>query len=308
MFTTKAPAKINLDLRIVGTLDDGYHGLDTVFQSVALSDVLTLEPSAGPFSLVCTTPGVPITADNLAWKGASAVAAAAGTSLAGWRLHLEKRVPAAAGLGGGSADAAAAARLVLAALGRSWDEQWLAELLAPIGADVAFFAYGGTRRGRGRGDQLDPLPEPPLHAVLLVDPGFGVSTREAYRWFDEWPTPTAAVTTVDAPAGPEAWPAHWRACRNDLQPAVAARHPAVGAIVQQLRARGAALAMMSGSGSAVFGLFVDETQAAAAAGGWPSGYRTWVTRTLDRAGYRALTAVHRTAEGHFPLSESRPVV
>lgn len=307
MFTTQAPAKINLDLRIVETRDDGYHGLDTVFQSLAVADVVTLERTAGPFTLTCATPGVPTDAGNLAWKGAAAAAAAVGASLDGWHLHLDKHVPAEAGLGGGSADAVAAARLVLAALGRTWDERWLAEVLGPIGADVPFFVYGGTMRGRGRGHWLDPLPDLPTQAVLLVRPDFGVSTREAYGWFDQQAT-AAVVMPIEAPDGPEGWPARWSACRNDLQRAVAARYPAIESAVTRLRAQGAVLAMMSGSGSAVFGLFACEAAAAAAAAGWPVGWRTWVTRTIDRAAYRALTAVHGTGECRAPLSESRPVV
>lgn len=307
MFTTQAPAKINLDLRIVETRADGYHGLDTVFQSLALADVLTLEWTAEPFTLTCATPGVPTDAGNLAWKGAAAAAAAVGGSLDGWRLHLAKHVPAEAGLGGGSADAVAAARLVLAALGRTWDERWLADVLGPIGADVPFFVHGGTMRGRGRGDRLAPLPDLPPQAVLVVRPGFGVSTREAYGWFDQQAT-AAVVTPLDAPDGPEGWATRWSACRNDLQRAVAARHPAIASAVARLRAQGAVLAMMSGSGSAVFGLFAGEPEAAAAAAGWPDGWRAWVTQTIDRAAYRALTAVHGPAADRAPLSESRPVV
>lgn len=307
MLTTQAPAKVNLDLRIVETRDDGYHGLDTVFQSLALADVLTLERTAGPFTLTCTTPCVPTDAGNLAWKGAAAAAAAAGASLDGWRLQLEKHVPAEAGLGGGSADAVAAARLVLTALGRTWDDQWLAGVLDPIGADVPFLVHGGTMRGRGRGDRLDRLPDLPTQAVLLVRPHFGVSTREAYGWFDQQAA-AAVAPALDLPDSPEGWVTRWGACRNDLQRAVAARHPAIEMAVARLRAQGAALALMSGSGSAVFGLFADETEAASAAAGWPDGWRTWVTRTIDRATHRALAAVHGTDDGRAPLSESRPVV
>jgi 4-diphosphocytidyl-2-C-methyl-D-erythritol kinase len=311
MYTTRAPAKVNLDLRIVDTRADGYHGLDTVFQSLALADVLTLEPTSGPFTLSCTTPGVPADARNLAWKGAAAVAATVGVSLDGWRLHLEKHVPAEAGLGGGSADAVAAARLVLAALGRPFEASWLADVLAPIGADVAFFVHGGTMRGRGRGDRLERLPDVPTRAVLLVRPDFGVSTRQAYGWFDEQAVEAdlgPPDASLGAPNGPDGWAPLWQACRNDLQPPVAARHPVIEDAVTRLRTQGAALALMSGSGSAVFGLFVDDEAARAAACGWPDGWRTWVTHTVDTHTYGALTAVRATAAGRAPLSDPQPVV
>ena len=94
-------------------------------------------------------------------------------------------MPAEAGLGGGSADAAAAARLIASAAGRSLDAAELAEVIRPLGADVAFFAWGGTMRGEGVGDVLTPLPDEPAASVLLVRPPFGVSTAQAYGWFDE---------------------------------------------------------------------------------------------------------------------------
>ena len=184
MWTTLAPAKVNLDLRMLGVRTDGYHLLRTVIQSVALSDVLELRPREGPFRLSCDTPGVPADARNLAWKGAAAMAAALGRSLDGWELHLQKQVPAEAGLGGGSADAAAAARLVAAAAGVTLAPAALADVIRPLGADVAFFAWGGTMRGEGVGDQLTLLPDVPEAEVVLVRPPFGVSTRDAYGWYD----------------------------------------------------------------------------------------------------------------------------
>lgn len=314
-FITTAPAKINLDLRIIDTREDGYHELVTVFQSVAVADQLTLEAAAGPFVLECVTPGVPTDPTNLAWKGAAAVAAATGRSLDGWRLRLDKRVPSQAGLGGGSADAVAAARLCLAAWGESQDDDLLTQVLAPLGADVAYFVQGGTARGRGRGDRLDELPDAPPAAVVLIQPDFGVSTAEAYHWFDldrleatgasgsgqPATAPSQAFLPampppVDPPRATAEWrSAAWSTCRNDLQPPVAARHPAIDEAVEHLRAAGAWLALMSGSGSSMFGLFPDEEAARHAARGhqraWPEGWRTDVTTTLSRAGYRAATAV-----------------
>jgi len=284
VWTTLAPAKINLDLRMLGVRADGYHLLRTVFQSVALSDVLALRPRQGPFGLSCDTPGMPADARNLAWKGAAAMAAALGTTLDGWELHLQKQVPAEAGLGGGSADAAAAARLVAAAAGVTCTPAALADVIRPLGADVAFFAWGGTMRGEGVGDQLTLLPDAPEAEVVLVRPPFGVSTRDAYGWYD-------ADTARESGSGTRESGVGSRESGNDLEGPVAARHPEIRVIVERLRAAGATMAAMSGSGSACFGMFEPAADLGAVDRGWPEGMRVWRTRTLSRAAYTEATAV-----------------
>jgi len=297
-WSTLAPAKVNLDLRLHGRRADGYHLLSTVLQSLALADRLTLRPADGPFSLSCDVPGVPLDATNLAWRGARAMADALGVPLDGWALHLEKHVPAEAGLGGGSSDAAAAARLVAASVDAVVDPGRLADLVRPLGADVAFFAWGGTVRGEGVGDVLTPLPDAPAATVVLVRPPFGVPTRDAYAWYDA----DVLERTSEAPAG--AAPqnaaygdAQWATYGNDLEAPVAARHPEIALIVTRLRDGGARCAAMSGSGSACFALFEDEADAAAMAGwAWPAGTRVWTTSLLPRAAYAEATRCHRV--GH----------
>lgn len=307
MLTTRAFAKVNLDLRVTGRRPDGYHTLETVFQAVALADVLTLRPATGAFVCTCDAPALPTGPENLAVRAARAVAEALGRPLDGWRLHLEKHVPAEAGLGGGSADAVAAARLVLAAHGERWPAARLAALLAPLGADVPFFVEGGTVLGRGRGDELAVLPDLPPHGVLLARPAFGVSTAEAYGWFASAPPPPPAPPLV-LPGDAAAWPAFLARCRNDLQPAVVARHPALRDGLSRLEAAGAGLALMSGSGSAIFGLFADLDAACRAAMGWPDGWRCWPTTTLGRAAYRRGTGVEGADDPSHPLSESPTLV
>jgi 4-diphosphocytidyl-2-C-methyl-D-erythritol kinase len=298
-WSTLAPAKVNLDLRLRGVRPDGYHLVRTVLQSIALADRLTLRPASGPFTIVCETPGVPTDASNLAWKGASAMASALGHSLDGLALHLDKHVPAEAGLGGGSADAAAAARLVAAAAGVRLDAARLADVIRPIGADVAYFAMGGTVLAEGIGDALAPLPDQPDAVVVLVRPPFGVSTRDAYAWYDEW---RAERTTAadDLPLSPRHGPGARGDWGNDLEAPVAARHPAIMAVVDHLRESGAAVAAMSGSGSACFGLFDPAVDVASLRRGWPAGTRVWVTGTLTRAAYAETTAVteDRVSEQH----------
>jgi 4-diphosphocytidyl-2-C-methyl-D-erythritol kinase len=259
----KAFAKINLDLRIVSTLADGYHALDTVFQTITLHDTIVLERVGGdiPFTCVCDAPDVPSGAQNLVWRAAHLLWRALGRQdePTGLRVNVRKGIPARAGLGGGSADAAVA----LALLAHEWhvplDDPRCRDVGRRLGADVSFFFVGGTARGTGRGDRIAPCPDlPPLEVVLAMPP-FGVSTVEAYRWYDA----SGAAPSAGA-AGARAWPAWLAACRNDLEPPVAARHPVIRTLTERLRAAGALHALMSGSGSAVFGLF--ETPEGAAAG------------------------------------------
>ena len=278
--TLHAHAKVNLDLRVVGLLPDGYHEVRTVLQSLRLHDTLTFEPADGPLVITCDDPAIPTDERNLIWRAAELLCRAASAHRgvpSGVRVQVTKRIPAQAGLGGGSADAAA----TLLALTRLWrlrlDVVDLARLGARLGADVPYFLAGGTALGTGRGDDVSPLTEPQVSAVVLVTPPFGVSTPDAYRWFD-LDGPPGRRSKPRGPALPT-WPAWAAELRNDLEPPVVRRHPVVGGLVRTLRGLGAAYAAMTGSGSAVFGLFAD----AAAAG------RAHVT--LVR---RGVSAVHTT--------------
>jgi len=182
--TVRAYAKVNLDLRIVGLLPDGYHDVRTVLQALRLHDTLTFTPARGRFVIECADPAIPTGDGNLIWRAADLlghVAVPRRKVPAGMRVRLVKRIPSQAGLGGGSADAAA----TLVALTRLWglklDLVDLACLAARLGADVPFFLAGGTALGVGRGDDISPLAEPPTTAVVVAQPPFGVSTPDAYR-------------------------------------------------------------------------------------------------------------------------------
>lgn len=259
-----AYAKINLDLKIVGLLAGGYHEVRTVLQSVALHDTLTFSAVPGPFVLTCDQPGVPADARNLVWRAAVllwSLHPEAATPLAGVRVTLHKRIPAEAGLGGGSSDAAA----TLVALSRLWnlalDLPSLARLGARLGADVPFFLGGGTALGSGRGDDVSPLAEPPITPIVIVKPPFGVPTPDAYGWFDQDRKPKPARSRARTLPG---WPAWAHDLRNDLEPPIASRFPQIRRTARELTDLGAVHAAMSGSGSAVFGVFSDAALAAAA--------------------------------------------
>jgi 4-diphosphocytidyl-2-C-methyl-D-erythritol kinase len=280
-------AKVNFDLRIIGTRPDGFHNLKTVFQSLALFDNVTVTTRRGPLTVTCDEPDIPTDQRNLVWKAASLlhrVSTGKATSPRDITIDLRKRVPSQAGLGGGSADAA----MTLLALNALWkldlDLASLTRIGARLGADVPYFLVGGTALGLGRGDDIYPLTDmPPVHVVILR-PGFGVSTAEAYRWYDE---ETRRRLKEPAPRPvPPGWPAWSATLRNDLEAPVIRHHPAIGRIRQSLVDAGAAFAAMSGSGSAVFGLFERKDAARRTANdlarpGWLSLH----TRTLTRREY-----------------------
>jgi 4-diphosphocytidyl-2-C-methyl-D-erythritol kinase len=301
----QAPAKINLTLRVDARRADGYHDLRTIFQAVALHDMLTFEVVPGPFRLECDDPAFPTDATNLVWRAAQALWRAGGRRGAARDVHvrLVKRIPAQAGLGGGSSDAAATLR----ALARLWrltlPQGKLLAVAARLGADVPFFLAGGTALGIGRGDRLFLLPDLPPAWVTIVCPAFGVSTKDAYTWLDEdramgrdrAAARERAATSSRRPRAasiPDVFSRMWPPGElgNDLEPPVRRRHPAVGRLVRALMRRGAAYAAMSGSGSAVFGLFLTERSARVAARSLQApACRTLVTRTLTWKRYGRLS-------------------
>jgi 4-diphosphocytidyl-2-C-methyl-D-erythritol kinase len=283
----RAPAKINLSLRILGNHPDGYHELRTAFQSLALHDTLTLSPMRGALTMTCDDPACPTDASNLVWRAAERLWRADGRRgrPSGVRIALEKRIPMQAGLGGGSSDAAAALRALARFWGIEVDAAGLCTLARDLGADVAFFFEGGTALGVDRGDLLFPLSDRPIVWVVLVLPGFGVSTKEAYGWWDEAQAVGRRRRVRRTHGDP--WAAEWV---NDLQAPVVAHHPEIGRIVRGLADAGAVQAAMSGSGSAVFGLFPEERAAMDAAAVLSGPSRViLVTRTTTRQEYERLT-------------------
>jgi 4-diphosphocytidyl-2-C-methyl-D-erythritol kinase len=281
-------AKINLDLRILGVRPDGFHDLRTIFQSLALHDTLTFTRRAGPFTIECDDARLPIDRRNLVWKAASllwrTVGRRRGEIPKDVVVRLKKNVPLEAGLGGGSADAA----VTLLGLTRLWgldvDLPTLSRLASRLGADVPFFLVGGTALGLGRGDDIYPLVDLPPTYVVVVRPNFGVSTVEAYGWYDN--EPRRVGREAARKPFPEGWPEWASALRNDLEPAVTRHHPTIARIRHSLVDAGAVVAAMSGSGSAVFGLFdrLDAARRTAADLSRP-GCQVVNTRTLSRSEY-----------------------
>lgn len=278
---TRAFAKVNLSLGVGPARADGYHQVRTVLQAIDLHDTLTLVARPGPFTIRCSDARIPTDSRNLIWKAAYELSRAIGRSTVdGIEVRLDKRIPSEAGLGGGSSDAAAALRALAVLWKTPGDSVNLQSVARLVGSDVPFFLVGGAAYGSGRGDDLLPLADVRPFHVVIATPDFGVSTAAAYGWFDE------DGGLQDAPRTLAAWPEAALSVRNDLEPPVARRHPRVAELVGQLEQAGALAAAMSGSGSAVFGLFDSSARAARAARSLASpGLEVLRARTLGRRKY-----------------------
>jgi 4-diphosphocytidyl-2-C-methyl-D-erythritol kinase len=265
VIAVRAFAKINLSLRVGPAREDGFHDVRTILQSIDVADRLVCDRRRGPFELVCSAPGVPADRTNLVWIAAQRLWEAAGREgpPRDVRITLEKRIPAKAGLGGGSSDAAAALRALMRAWKLTLADHEVHAVAAKLGSDVPFFFIGGTALGLGRGEEVYPLDDLPRLWVLLIFPPFGVATGEAYRWMDEM-----RVRHVEAPRPSyleRTWLGRVVPLVNDLEPGVVERHPVVATLKERLLKAGAAMASMSGSGSTVFGVFTSRRAADAAA-------------------------------------------
>ena len=289
--TLRAHAKINLDLRVGGRRRDGFHDLRTILQSIELHDTLTLRAIEGECRIRCSAPGVPPGRDNLVHRAAQRLwtELGGGGDVRGVAVTIRKRIPVAAGLGGGTADAVAALRGLCLLWGRTPSPARLHALAAEVGADGPFFLVGGTVLGVGRGDDVYPLAEQARRWVVVAVPPYGVSTAAAYGWLDEDRASRGrgrAARGTAPPAGFAGAALVLEGLRNDLEEPVARRRAAIGAAIGLLSDAGACRAAMTGSGSAVFGLFERRGAAHVAARclcDRPEGWTVRVTRTMDRA-------------------------
>ena len=289
--TLCAPAKINLHLRILGIRQDGFHEVQTLLQSIDLHDSLAIRRRPGPLTVACRAAEVPTGRANLVWSAACALWEELGRrgEPEGAAVTIRKRIPSAAGLAGGSSDAAAALRGLCAVWRVHAGARRLRAVASAIGSDVPYFLSGGAAMAGGRGERVRRVPDIEPLWVVLARPAFGVATADAYRWFDaERTRPGPPRRSAGMPAG---WRQTWRGLVNDLEPAVARRHPDIAAMVQRLQRSGALLAAMTGSGSVVYGLYRRRPAAEAARRAVRRhGWRTTLTRTIGRSEYARLTA------------------
>jgi 4-diphosphocytidyl-2-C-methyl-D-erythritol kinase len=260
--TLFSPAKINLYLRILRRRADGYHELETVMAPLSFGDNITLEPQKSGVALTCSDKNLPADDTNLAVRAAKLFAERMKIRGRGVKISLEKRIPLAAGLGGGSSNAAT----VLLGLNELWDVgaplEKLHEIAADLGSDINFFLQKSAAICRGRGEMVEPIPCSVRAKVLLVNLGFGISTKWAY---EKWAAMAKNAPTLTAPA-PESRLLVAALERGDVEKLCGALHnsleklalekfPILQLLKDFLRENGAAGALMSGSGATVFGIF-----------------------------------------------------
>lgn len=262
MLTARAPGKVNLSLLVGAPRGDGLHPLVSVVQPVTLADELTLEPAPGAAGDEVRCPGVD--GPNLAGRALALFRDATGWDVPPRRLTIRKRIPVAAGMGGGSADAAAALRLAAHAAGGA-PAGLLHELAAALGADVPALLAGGRVLMTGAGEHVHRLPDPEPFGLVIVPSEAGLATPAVYREFDRLGGARTKdeldAREAEARAGAPPPPL------NDLQDAARALSPAIDPVIRAVAATGADVTLVSGSGPTVFGLFhaADGARAAAAA-------------------------------------------
>ena len=280
MLTETAPAKINLTLRVLGRRADGYHELESLVAFANLADRLTLDPGdalaldvVGAFAAASGN-----VSDNLVLKAVNALRARVDGLKTG-HFKLEKNIPVAAGVGGGSADAAAALRLLAGLNDVALDDQRLMDAARAVGADVPVCLSSKVLIMRGVGEQLSPpLPLPKLPAVL-VNPGVAVATRDV---FAKLVIPHQSESLREPPFSFAGSVAFLRRHGNDLTDAAIACAPVVAEVLEALQALpGQLLARMSGSGATCFALFASEAEASAAAQSLQARHANWWARAVE---------------------------
>ncbi len=258
-----AYAKLNLTLDVVGLREDGYHDLQSVMQTVDLCDDIYLDIGTGkPWELICNDPAIPADQRNLAWKAAKLFFDETGFDPDGLAIHITKRIPSQAGMGGGSSDAAAVLRALNRHYGSPFTMMALADLGARIGSDVPFCVVGGTVMCEGRGERLRPVTPIGDCLILVCKPEFSMSTPVLYKKLDDSEIlhrPDNAAMELSLAAG------NIQAVASNLcnvfDPVVAAEYPLMDQIRQLFVNGGCMGCQMSGSGSAFFGIMPDQQSA-----------------------------------------------
>ena len=281
-------AKINLHLQVVGRRADGFHDLCTVFQTISLHDKLSVAP-AGEIQMTCGDDRLPADERNLVMRAALSLRHKTGVQC-GARIHLDKRIPAPGGLGGGSSNAA----MALLALRKLWSLPLTIDQLHPIaaslGADVPFFLYGGTALGMGRGEVIEPIEDFREDFMLVVAPDVAVATREAFKRLN-----ARALTKQEAKRklqicrfDLESADFKYTSFKNDFETTVFAAYPEVERVKNTLLDLGSERAMLSGSGGSVFAIFDKEEtrQTALKALDDEVNWRKFAVATISRDEYR----------------------
>ncbi len=259
-----APAKVNIFLRILSRRDDGFHEIYSLMQAVSLYDEISIEITDAPgVEVLCAGPAMPEGADNIAHRAATLLLERTGLiSTTGVRIEIIKRIPAGAGLGGGSSDAATVLMAVNRMTGAGLDDATLMEIGAEIGSDVPFFILRSPAFATGRGEKLTPELLPELD-YILINPGFELSTGWVYTNLDLTKRREGNILTVSADSFKDAESIK-DFLHNDLEDVSIDRYPEILELKAMLRESGALGSLMSGSGPTVFGLYADRARALAA--------------------------------------------
>jgi 4-diphosphocytidyl-2-C-methyl-D-erythritol kinase len=283
----KAFAKVNVRLEILGRRADGYHELRTIFQTISLHDTIELETARGNRVELTVEGDAALASEPTKGNLVHRAIEAARRELdwkRGVRATLTKRIPVGRGLGGGSSDAAAALVGMMRLAKKKIPADRLIEIGSSLGADVPFFLYGGRALGIGRGDEIYPLPDGPHHAVLVVSPhDIAIRTADAYGWLAAQLTKRTQPHRIWSFCA-LCWGSQDVGLLNDFETAVFPRHPRLRNIKRELLHRGAAEAMLAGSGSAVFALFRSPAMARRAAQGFPQD-QVFICDTVSRGKY-----------------------
>jgi len=283
-------AKINWLLRVLGMRADGYHELDTIFQTISLHDTITFATTDGEIVLSCDDRSLPTGTANLVYRAAEGLQKRF-VPKKGARILLEKRIPTQAGLGGGASDAA----VTLLALTHLWkldvNRNDLLDIASSLGADVPFFLFGGTARGTGIGNDITPLAQTDEKFLLIIKPNVNISTALAYQSLNSGSlTSTEAKTILSTSQPDEIFGSfHSEALENDFERVVFEHAPEIERAKAALMNSGADAALLAGSGSAVFGIFDRENaqERAIQAIVLEAGWRVFPCRTVGRNGYRS---------------------
>lgn len=284
-------AKINLHLEVLGRRADGFHELRTVFQSVSLSDRLTIELAPRDIELSVSGLAVPADRGNLAWRAAEAFLQEWGGGRSrGARIHLHKRIPVGGGLGGGSSDAATVLLALRELTGRPETVEDLETVAAELGSDVPFFLVGGTALGTGRGERVVPLPDLSEESVWLIDPGISVSTEAVFSAgaFERASGDDALIGRLERGEVPRASEALGS---NDLEARVLDLYEPVEAVYTALVQRGIERVRVSGSGATMFAFAAALDERPLEVRSAP-GARCIEARTLSRRSIAARRVVH----------------
>ncbi|TNF84819.1 MAG: 4-(cytidine 5'-diphospho)-2-C-methyl-D-erythritol kinase [Acidobacteria bacterium] len=288
--TYRSFAKINLHLEVLGKREDGYHELRTVFQTVDLCDLLTIELTDGGVELDVEAENVPSGSENLAHKAASAFLERWAPAR-GARIRLRKTIPVGGGLGGGSSNAATVLLVLQELLDSPASGDELVSVARSLGADVPYFLVGGTAMGTGRGDEIEALEELPETEIWLVIPAVSISTAEVFAEFGKL-TRKGGKSSIEhlAEGSISSWLASGNGW-NDLQELVVRRYPGVGAVYNALREAGASEVKLSGSGATVFARFSDQSVSRELARHLPPTSDLVRARTLTRSSCQRLRLV-----------------